>query len=103
MKKQKKPWPLGRVIEVFLLVFGALTVAVPMFTIMPSMGIAMGAKETAAFSSGQIQGFLISGFGLMEAGSVMAVVRRKKTGKDISFAIGACIAILIVGILQVAL
>ncbi len=96
MKKQKKPWPLGRVIEVFLLVFGALTVAVP-------MGIAMGAKETAAFSSGQIQGFLISGFGLMEAGSVMAVVRRKKTGKDISFAIGACIAILIVGILQVAL
>ena len=30
MKKQKKPWPLGRVIEVFLLVFGALTVAVPM-------------------------------------------------------------------------
>lgn len=94
MKKQKKP--LGRVIEVFLLVFGALTVAVP-------MGIAMGAKETAAFSSGQIQGFLISGFGLMEAGSVMAVVRRKKTGKDISFAIGACIAILIVGILQVAL
>lgn len=96
MKKQKKSWPLGRVIEVFLLVFGALTVAVP-------MGIAMGAKETAAFSSGQIQGFLISGFGLMEAGSVMAVVRRKKTGKDISFAIGACIAILIVGILQVAL
>lgn len=96
MKKQKKSWPLGRVIEVFLLVFGALTVAVP-------MGIAMGAKETAAFSSGQIQGFLISGFGLMEAGSVMAVARRKKTGKDISFAIGACIAILIVGILQVAL
>lgn len=96
MKKQKKSWPLGRVIEVFLLVFGALTVAVP-------MGIAMGAKETAAFSSGQIQGFLISGFGLMEAGSVMAVVRRKKTGKDISFAIGACIAILIVGTLQVAL
>ena len=71
MKKQKKSWPLGRVIEVFLLVFGALTVAVP-------MGIAMGAKETAAFSSGQIQGFLISGFGLMEAGSVMAVVRRKR-------------------------
>ena len=96
MKKQKKSWPLGRVIEVFLLVFGALTVAVP-------MGIAMGAKETAAFSSGQIQGFLIAGFGLMEVGSVMAVVRRKKTGKDISFAIGACIAILIVGILQVAL
>ena len=96
MKKQKKSWSLSRVIEIFLLVFGALTVAVP-------MGIAMGAKETAAFSSGQIQGFLISGFGLMEAGAVMAVVRRKKAGKDISFAIGACIAILIVGILQIIL
>lgn len=96
MKKRKRSWPLSRGIEVFLLVFGALTVAVP-------MTMAMGARETAAFSQGQIQGFLIAGFGLMEAGAVMAVVRRKKAGKDISFAIGACIAILAVGVLQLVL
>lgn len=96
MKKQKRSWPLSRGIEVFLLVFGALTVAVP-------MTMAMGARETAAFSQGQIQGFLIAGFGLMEAGAVMAVVRRKKAGKDISFAVGACIAILAVGVLQLVL
>ena len=81
---KKRPWSLGRVIEVFFLVFGALTVAVP-------MTIAMGARETEAFSQGQIQGFLLAGFGLMEA------------GKDISFNIGACIALLAVGILQLVL
>lgn len=96
MKKQKKTWPLSRIIEVFLLVFGALTVAVP-------MAVAMGARETAAFSQGQVHGLLISGFGLMEAGAVMAVIRRKKAGKDISFALGACIAILAVGVLQLVL
>ena len=96
MKKHKKSCLLSRVMEVFLLAFGALTVAVP-------MGIAMSARETAAFSQGQIQGFLIAGFGLMEAGAVMAVVRRKKAGKDISFTIGACIAILVVGVLQLVL
>ena len=96
MKRQRKPWPLSRVIEVFLLVFGALTILVP-------MGIAMGARKTAAFSAGEVQGFLIAGFGLMEAGAVMGVIRRKKAEKDISFAIGACIAILVVGILQIVL
>lgn len=93
---KKRPWFLGRVIEVFFLVFGALTVAVP-------MTIAMGARETEAFSQGQIQGFLLAGFGLMEAGAVMAALRRKKAGKDISFNIGACIALLAVGILQLVL
>lgn len=92
MKKQRKKWPLGKSIAVFLLVFGALTVIISMVT-------AMTAEES--LTPEQMKGVLISGFGIMEAGAVLGTVCRRKAGKDISFAIGACIGILLVEILQI--
>lgn len=92
MRKPRKKWPLGKRVAVFLLIFGALTVVVSMF-------IAVTSEES--LTPEQMKGVLISGFGIMEAGAVLGTVCRRKAGKDISFAIGACIGILLVEILQI--
>lgn len=93
MKNQKKKWSLTRKIEMFLLIFGALVVLVPMV-------VAMTAAEPV-FTEGQTLGILISSLCVLEAGTILGTVRRHKEGKDISFSIGACIGLLIVGILQI--
>ena len=91
-KKQKEKWPLDKTVEVFLLAFGVLTIAVP-------MAVAM-ASDTAVFTGAQAKGILIAGFGIVEAGAILGTVRRRREGKDIAFSIGICGGLLIVLILQ---
>lgn len=89
MKKQRKKPPFEKRLAVFLIAFGALT-------LMISMIIALTAEESLTL--GQMNGVLISGFGIMEAGAVTGVAYRRRAGKDISFSIGACIGIFLVAL-----
>lgn len=78
--------------EVFLLIFGALVVFVPMLMALTA--------ERVIFAPGEVKGIVIAGAAIAEAGLVMGILRRRKAGKDITFRIGACIGVLLVAIWQ---
>lgn len=91
MKKEKKKKDPLAYIQAGLLIFGALTLILPMIV----------ALSGDRFSRDQAIGILIGGFGVMEVGTVLWVLRRRWAGKDISVAVGVCIGILLFALWQI--
>lgn len=89
-KAKKKTDPLAY-IQWGLLTFGALALILPMIV----------AQSGDGFSRDQAVGILIGGFGIMEVGTVLWVLRRHWAGKDISIAVGVCIGILAFALWQI--
>lgn len=89
-KSKKKRDPLAY-LQGALLLFGALTLILPMILALSGSG----------FSRDEAVGILIGGFGVMEVGAVLWVLRRRWAGKDISIAIGVCIGIALFALWQI--
>lgn len=91
MKKEKKKKDPLAYVQWALLIFGVLTLILPMI-------VALSGNR---FSRDEAIGILIGGFGVLEVGTVLWTLRRHWAGKDISVAVGVCIGILVFALWQI--